>query len=218
MKKLLFDCDGTILDSMHIWTKPISTLLSEYNYKLTKEEKGEIEAMDFMGTIRWLNKNVCTDKSEKEVVKYFSNTIEDGYKNYLMPKNKVVDYLKNLKNIGYDMSICSSTDYKHLKNALTRLDLIDLFDFILTPDKSGFKKSDRSYWKKALNFYKISPKDAILFDDALYALKASGNLGIKTVGVKDFPYNENEWKFIKEISDIYVDNISQVDKDTIESL
>lgn len=110
MKKLLFDCDGTILDSMHIWITPISKLLDEYNYEVTKEEKGEFEALDFLATVRWLNINVCTDKTEKEIIEYFSNTIENGYKNDLIPKKKTVDYLKKLKDKGYDMCICSSTD------------------------------------------------------------------------------------------------------------
>lgn len=218
MKKLLFDCDGTILDSMHIWITPISKLLDEYNYEVTKEEKGEFEALDFLGTVRWLNKNVCTDKTEKEVIDYFSNTIENGYKNDLMPKDKTVDYLKDLKKKGYDMCICSSTDYKHLENALKRLDIIDLFDFIHTPDKSGYKKSESDYWQYALDQYGVKADEAILYDDALYAVKAAGNIGIKTVGVKDFPYNENEWEDIKEASDIYVDNISDLDEEKIENL
>lgn len=84
--KLLFDCDGTILDSMYIWFEPINRLLDEYNYKLTTKDKGEIEALAFSDTIKWLNKNVCTDKSEEEVLNYFSKTIYDAYKNYLLPK------------------------------------------------------------------------------------------------------------------------------------
>lgn len=218
MKKLLFDCDGTILDSMHIWIKPINSLLNTYKYKLTTEQKGEIEAMSFIATIRWLNKYVCPDKSEKDLIAYFSNTIYDAYKNYLMPKKNTLTYLKKLKKAGYDMCICSSTDFNHLKNALTRLKIIDLFDFIHTADKSGFKKSDKAYWQEVLDYYKIEPKQAILFDDALYAIKAARAMGIKTVGIKDFPYNENEWEEIKKISDLYVNNISEVNKTLIENL
>lgn len=215
--KLLFDCDGTILDSMHIWIKPITRLLKEYNYKLSTKEKGDIEALSFMGTIKWLNENVCKDKSEEEVVKYFSDTIADGYKNYLMPKKGAEKILRDLKIKGYDMCICSSTDKVHLENALKRLDLIDLFDFILTPD-IGYKKNQDEYWQKALDYYKIDGKDAILFDDALYAIKASKKSGIKTVGIKDFPYNENEWKEIKKESNMVLDGIKDIDIEKIKNL
>lgn len=216
--KLLFDCDGTILDSMHIWLEPIVRLLKEYNYNITTEEKGQIEALPFAGTIKWLQENVCTDKSEEEVYNYFSKTIEDAYKNELLPKDGAVEILKKLKNDGYDMCICSSTDKIHLENALRRLGIIDLFDFILTPDKFPYKKSDKEYWQKALDNYKIEAKDAVLFDDALYAVKSAKKLGIKTVGIKDFPYNKNEWDKIKKEADMVIDNIKDIDMEKIKNL
>ena len=216
--KLFFDCDGTILDSMHIWLEPIAKLLKEYDYKLTTEEKGKIEALSFLDTVKWLKENVCKDKSEKEVLDYFSSTITDAYKNHLLAKDGAVEILQKLKNDGYDMCICSSTDKIHLENALTRLGIIDLFDFILTPDKFPYKKSDKEYWQKALDNYKIEAKDAVLFDDALYAVKSAKKLGIKTVGIKDFPYNKNEWEKIKKEADMVIDNIKDIDMEKIKNL
>lgn len=216
--KLFFDCDGTILDSMHIWLEPVNRLLKEYNYNLTTEEKGHFEALPFKESIKWLKENVCTDKSEKEVYDYFSKTIEDAYKFYLLPKEGAVEILKNLKDQGYDMCICSSTDKFHLVNALKRLDLIDSFDFILTPDKFSYKKSEDEFWQKALDNYKIEAKDAVLFDDALYAVKSAKKLGIKTVGIKDFPYNKNEWEKIKKEADMVIDNIKDIDMEKIKNL
>ena len=216
--KLLFDCDGTILDSMHIWLEPIGKLLDHYNFKLTTEQKGQIEALSFLDTIRWLNKNVCPEKSEEDLINYFSDTISKAYKNSLMPKIGACEILKKLKNDGYDMCICSSTDKVHLENALNRLDLFNSFDFIQTPDSIGFKKNENGYWQNALDKYNIEAKDAVLFDDALYAIKAAKKLGIKTVGIKDFPYNQNEWEEIKKEADIILDNIKDIDMEKIKNL
>lgn len=216
--KLLFDCDGTILDSMYIWFEPVNRLLKEYNYNLTTEEKGYFEALPFKESIKWLKENVCTDKSENEVYDYFSKTIEYAYKNELLPKKGAVEILKKLKNDGYDMCICSSTDKFHLENVLTRLGLIDSFDFILTPDKFSYKKNEDQYWQKALDNYKVNAKDAVLFDDALYAIKAAKKVGIKTVGIKDFPYNEKEWEEIKKQADLVIDNIKDIDIEKIKNL
>lgn len=216
--KLLFDCDGTILDSMYIWFEPVNRLLKEYNYNLTTKEKGYFEALPFKESIKWLKENVCTDKSENEVYDYFSKTIEYAYKNELLPKKGAVEILKKLKNDGYDMCICSSTDKFHLENVLTRLGLIDSFDFILTPDKFSYKKNEDQYWQKALDNYKVNAKDAVLFDDALYAIKAAKKVGIKTVGIKDFPYNEKEWEEIKKQADLVIDNIKDIDIEKIKNL
>lgn len=216
--KLLFDCDGTILDSMHIWLEPIGKLLDDYNFKLTTEQKGQIEALTFIDTVRWLNKNVCPERSEEDIINYFSDTITDAYKNSLMPKVGAEKTLRKLKAEGYDMCICSSTDRVHLENALKRLDLFDLFDFIQTPDTIGYKKNQIEYWQDALDKYQIKAEEAVLFDDALYAIKTAKKPGIKIVGIKDFPHNKNEWEEIKKESDIVLDNIKDLDMEKIKNL
>ena len=210
--KLLFDCDGTILDSMHIWTEPIRKLLVEYDYKLTKEKKGEIESMDFDGTIKWLRDNVCKDKNIDEVYAYFADTIKNAYENELMPKEGASEILKKLKDAGYDMCITSSTNKDFLISALKRLDLLDLFDFLHTPDRVGYRKDEKKYWQLVLDKYEINA------GDALYAVKTANKLGIKTAGIKDFPYNEGEWEDIKKESDLVLENIADIDQKTIESL
>lgn len=216
--KLLFDCDGTILDSMHIWTEPIRRLLKEYEYKLTKEKKGEIESMDFDGTIKWLHENVCKDKSEKEIYDYFADTIKNAYENELMPKKGGKEILRKLKDAGYDMCITSSTNKDFLISALKRLDLLDLFDFLHTPDGVGYRKDEKKYWQLVLDRYEIKASDALLFDDALYAIKTAKKLGIKTAGIKDFPYNEGEWEDIKKKADLVLESIADIKQKTIENL
>ena len=72
--KLLFDCDGTILDSMHIWSEPINGIFEKYGFSfegLDKEEKGKIEALPMGGMIDYIAENIATDMSRAEVSKYF---------------------------------------------------------------------------------------------------------------------------------------------------
>ncbi|MDD7352352.1 MAG: hydrolase, partial [Peptoniphilaceae bacterium] len=45
----------------------------------------------------------------------------------------------------------------------------------------------------------------------LYALKAAKKEGIKTVGIKDFPYNKREWDDIQKEADIVLDKASDID-------
>ena len=73
------------------------------------------------------------------------------------------------------------------------------------------KKSDEKFWQSSIDNFKIDPEEIILFDDALYAIKAAKKSGIKTCGVKDFPYNKNEWEDIKKFSDIYLEGIWDFD-------
>ena len=212
MYGLIFDIDGTILDSMHIWIKPLEDIFKKYGYdlnKIPKEKKGEIEALPFYDMCEFLARNIARDMTKNEVIKYFEETIENAYANDLLAKNGAVDFLKDLKKKGYTLSVASSTDYKYLEKALKRIEIFDLFDFLATPDTTGYNKSEKDFWEYSIKKHGKSPEDLILFDDALYAIKAAKEEGINTVGIKDFPWNKKEWDYIKKEARSYVNNISE---------
>ena len=214
MYGLIFDIDGTILDSMHIWIKPLEDIFKKYGYdlnKIPKEKKGEIEALPFYDMCEFLARNIARDMTKNEVIKYFEETIENAYANDLLAKNGAVDFLKDLKKKGYTLSVASSTDYKYLEKALKRIEIFDLFDFVATPDTIGYNKSEKDFWEYSIKNHGKFPDNLILFDDALYAIKAAKREGIKTIGIKDFPWNEKEWDYIKKEADYFVDEISNFD-------
>lgn len=212
--KLLFDCDGTLLDSMHIWVEPINKIFNKYGYSfegLEKKEKGIIEALPLSGMVTYIGKNIAKDMTEEEINNYFLQIVEDGYKNHLMPKDGVLEKLKEFYDHDIEMGIASSTDFKYLKLAFKRLGIDHYFTYYNTPDLLNSKKSDAKFWQSAIDNFKIDPEEIILFDDALYAIKAAKKSGIKTCGVRDFPYNKNEWEDIKKFSDIYLEGIWDFD-------
>lgn len=212
--KLLFDCDGTLLDSMHIWVEPINKIFNKYGYSfegLEKKEKGIIEALPLSGMVTYIGKNIAKDMTEEEINNYFLQIVEDGYKNHLMPKDGVLEKLKEFYDHDIEMGIASSTDFKYLKLAFKRLGIDHYFTYYNTPDLLNSKKSDAKFWQSAIDNFKIDPEEIMLFDDALYAIKAAKKSGIKTCGVRDFPYNKNEWEDIKKFSDIYLEGIWDFD-------
>lgn len=216
--KLLFDVDGTILDSMHIWTEPINRVFNKYGFSLedlSKEEKGKLEALPYGAMCEYIASNIAKDMTADEVRDYFNEIIEDGYRNSLMPKDGALKILEELYDEGFEMAVASSTDSMYLKLAFERLNIGHYFSFYTTPDLTNFKKSDKDYWQYAIDQFGVDPSEIILYDDALYAIKAAGKEGINTCGIKDFPYNENEWEHIKELANFTLDGIGFIDKDNL---
>lgn len=214
MKKLIFDVDGTILDSMHIWIEPQNKLFERYGFTLEdlpKEEKGIIEALSFEAMCQYIADEIAKDMTYEEVVDHFYDIIYTAYKDDLIAKPGNLEILKKLKDAGFSMSVASSTSFKYLEMALKRLEIFDYFDFFATPDLLDMKKSDPEYWQYSIKKHGVEPNDCVLFDDALYAIKAAKKEGIMTVGLEDFPWNENEWDHIKEEADMTLEKISDMD-------
>lgn len=214
MKKLIFDVDGTILDSMHIWIEPQNRLFSKYGFTLEdlkKEEKGKIEALSVEAMCQYIVDEIAKDMTFDQVRQYFEDVIYDAYKDNLMPKPGNLEILKKLKDLGFSMSVASSTPYTYLEMALKRLGIYDYFDFFATPELLDMKKSDPAFWQYSIKKHGAKPSDCVLFDDALYAIKAAKKEGIMTVGLEDFPWNEKEWEYIKEKADLTLATIADMD-------
>lgn len=214
MKKLIFDVDGTILDSMHIWIEPQNKLFERYGFTLEdlpKEEKGIIEALSFEAMCQYIADEIAKDMTYEEVVDHFYDIIYTAYKDDLIAKPGNLEILKKLKDAGFSMSVASSTSFKYLEMALKRLEIFDYFDFFATPDLLDMKKSDPDYWQYSIKKHGGKPEDCVLFDDALYAIKAAKKEDIMTVGLEDFPWNENEWDYIKEEADMTLEKIADID-------
>lgn len=214
MKKLIFDVDGTILDSMHIWIEPQNRLFAKYGFSLedlTKEEKGKIEALSVEAMCQYIVDEIAKDMTLDEVMAYFDDIIYTGYKDELIAKPRNLEILKKLKDAGFSMSVASSTPYKYLEMALKRLGIYDYFDFFATPELLDVKKSDPDYWQYSIKKHGVKAEDCVLFDDALYAIKAANKEGIMTVGLEDFPWNEREWDYIKEEADMTLKTIADID-------
>lgn len=84
----------------------------------------------------------------------------------------------------------------------------NIFNFA-TPDTTVYNKSEKYFWEYSIRKQGKSPEELILFDDALYAIKAAKNSEINTVGIKDFSWNKKEWDYIKKEARSYINNISE---------
>ena len=204
--KLLFDCDGTLIDSIGIWLSSMKDLIKKSN-----SEIDNIDSLSYEECINYIWENLVTDMDENEITPYFDKLLEDGYKNTIPAKDGAIETIKSLKSQEYQMAVATSNSYYLLELVLKRLDIFDCFDDYFTPDTTEFKKGQDEFWTYISNKLNTDMGDLILFDDALYALRSANDAGIRTVGIKDFPYNEDEWEDISKEANLTVDGISDFD-------
>ena len=137
LKGIIFDVDGTLLNSMHIWNE----LGNRYLQTIGLEPEEGLASVLFPmsveeSSIYLKNRYKLSDPVDK-IVKDTIVLIDDFYHYEAVPKNGLLPYLDWVRSREIPMVIATSGDREVLNKALARLEIADYFSGILTCSELG---------------------------------------------------------------------------------
>ena len=184
VRYLLFDMDGTLLDSMHFWRGALVTILRRRNCAgVTDALLQKINFMASSVAIPYLNHTLHPDPPiGKEDI--FS-LMREFYLAGVPTKPGVLPFLAALRERGVKMCILSATPAPMIPLALRASHLADYFDFILSADDYPGGKNSPKIFLDAMRRFGAAPQACGLVEDALYSIRTGKQLGLYCVGIYD---------------------------------
>lgn len=199
---IIFDLDGTLLDSMEIW----NTVGNDYLISLgiePRENLAEVfKEMSLKQSAEYYQRVYGVDKTIEEIISGINGVIESFYIERVQLKDGVKEFLETLSEQDVKMCIATATDRYLVEAALMRLGVRDYFQKILTCNEVGYGKDSSVIFEKALEILGTSKERTLVFEDALHAVKTAKQAGFQVVGVYDL--SEPEQEEVKKLSDMYV--------------
>jgi HAD superfamily hydrolase (TIGR01509 family) len=182
VKAVLFDMDGTLIDSMKYHIKSWIQAFKNAGIKVTKQEIALFEGADFQKTVRHFAKKNNKKLTKDEKIKIFKQKYDFFNKiyehKYLVSANKLIA----LKSLGVKIAITTGNDLDGIKNCLDKY-YYDLFDVVITAEdvKQGKPKPDT--YKIALKKLNIKPDEAIVVENAPLGIESAKSAKIKTFAI-----------------------------------
>lgn len=214
MKKILiFDMDGTLLDSMGMWRFLLDTLEKNI-HAIHNLEPMDAKTDSMIDYSYKLVKDKYPDIDKKLIYRYFHEHFTEFYSQNNLTKKSVKEKLEKFYNEGYEMYVATATDFHYANIGIKSNGLSKYIKKIYTQDNLNYKKKDIEYFEALVDSMKVNPKDVIYFDDAKHANKHAKHIGFTTVAV--FDEHAQEMEENKLISDYYIEFFSEINDDMIK--
>jgi len=171
MKALLFDLDGTIVDTERLDDIAMQIVLKENG--LSTKFKAFIGCTldEYIASINIDNK--LKQKIKGEFIKEYTSLLR---RTKLILNHKLLDLIKQKSNLKFAL-VTSNT--KNITTIILRkIGLLKLFDVVITCEDVENQKPHPEPFLKAITQLGVSPNECIIFEDSQTGLKSAKLAGI----------------------------------------
>lgn len=182
---MVFDCDGTILDSMGAWTMTQTRLADAAGIRLTKQDTDTICTLTIPEVGTYFHQQYGLGTSDAAVTNMIDDMMLDYYRYRVVARPGAVQLIHDLVHMGARCSIASSSPQRYLRAGLERVDLWGLFSTVLSVDDVGTSKREPEIYCRAMQEMGTTADQSWGVDDSLYAVREMNLCGMRTVGIYD---------------------------------
>ena len=203
IKGVIFDIDGTLLDSMPLWNNLGERYLQKLGF--TEEEteglSQRISTMPFAEGIHYIKKEYSLDIAEERIREQLQEMIAGAYRDEINLKAGAKEYLQFLKERGIPCILATAGEASLAKAALKRLKVWEEFQDLLLCEEFNTSKLEAKIYRLAMERLSLSkPEEVLVCEDVLHAVKSAKQAGFQVCGILD-EANREDWEKIQKIAD-----------------
>ena len=210
----LFDLDGTLIDSNGIWKDVDRTFLARRGIPYTKAYYDGVAHTIFPLAAEFTKRFCQLDESCEAIMSEWMELAHGLYKQVPL-KPGVRAYLEQCRADGARMAIVTSSVPEHCRDALEHLEIGRYFERVVFAQELNLEKQSPELWRVAASALGVRPEDCTLFDDSLLSCRGGRAAGMRTVGVYDRYFADDEPQ-MRQLCDVYVRAFTELLRDAQE--
>lgn len=209
IRGIIFDMDGTLLDSMHVWNNAGSDFLKRHGVAPDDDTDERVKSMTIEQAAAYFIERYSLDMTIEEIADDVNRELENQYFNILMPKPGVLEMLSALEAKKFTCCLATATDRYLAVPALKRTGIYRYIKEIFTCKEIGGGKQSPDIYYAAMASIGLPKEEIAVFEDAPYAAETASAAGFFVVGVYD-PSFEGSQGRLRACASLYIRDFSEL--------
>lgn len=184
-KAILFDLDGTLVDSMWMWKKIDIEFLGRYGYDCPDDLQKSIEGMSFSETAAYFRERFQLPLTLEEIKTCWIQMSIDKYRHEVPLKTGAMEFLKYCKEHDIRTGIATSNGREIVDAVIHSLDIGKYLDVIITACEVNAGKPEPDIYLEVAKRLQTDPSECLVFEDIPAGITAGKRAGMTVIAVED---------------------------------
>lgn len=204
IKGVIFDLDGTLLESSLVWYEVDLNFFKKRGIVMPSDYGDKIAHIGLDNAAKYTIKEFNLNEKKEDIIREWKEAVYEKYAKEIALKPNALKFLHFLHDNNIPFCVATANDRDCYEGALINNGCFDLFKFFLEINHVGKTKDQPDIFLKAAELLGCKAIEAVVFEDLPLALNTAKKVGFNVVAVKDESYKEKDELIKKEIGDAYI--------------
>ena len=181
----IFDCDGTLLDSMGAWREMESEFAHRAGGELTEADRDLLTTLTTPEAGRFFHEKFGLGSSADDVVRMVNEYMLNYYSTRAVARPGALSFVQGLSELGVRLSVASSSPVAFLRAGLAHTGFLPLLDAVVSVDDVGKPKREPAVYERTQSLMGTDAAMTWGFEDAVYAIGTLKRAGFHALAVYD---------------------------------
>ena len=181
---VLWDMDGTLIDSEPYWMKSEGAFAKAHNSPWTEQDGLSLVGMSLYDSSKIIKERVGSDLEPEAIIDRLTDEVTAQLKQEILWRPGAKELLQLLRKKKIKTALVTMSMHRMAKEVVDAIGF-DAFDVIVAGDDVRNGKPHPEPYLKAAELLGVNPEDCVAFEDSISGLRSAEAAGTKAVGIKN---------------------------------